>query len=114
MFFFVTSRRRHTRFSRDWSSDVCSSDLLVLPQFDLGQYKDLEVEIEDSKIEDADVDKALEELRDRAANFVPVEGRPIADGDYAQLKLKGLPAGGGDVLEAESVLCHVGGDETMA
>src|SRR5690606_39651477 len=25
--FFVSSRRRHTRFSRDWSSDVCSSDL---------------------------------------------------------------------------------------
>src|SRR5690606_31713971 len=24
--------RRHTRFSRDWSSDVCSSDLMVLPQ----------------------------------------------------------------------------------
>src|SRR5690606_33747244 len=26
--FFFSSRRRHTRFSRDWSSDVCSSDLL--------------------------------------------------------------------------------------
>src|SRR5207302_6696074 len=25
---FFSSRRRHTRFSRDWSSDVCSSDLL--------------------------------------------------------------------------------------
>src|SRR5690606_40482910 len=25
-FFFFSSRRRHTRFSRDWSSDVCSSD----------------------------------------------------------------------------------------
>src|SRR5690606_42034445 len=25
-----SSRRRHTRFSRDWSSDVCSSDLLVV------------------------------------------------------------------------------------
>src|SRR5690606_40957856 len=25
------SRRRHTRFSRDWSSDVCSSDLLATP-----------------------------------------------------------------------------------
>src|SRR5690606_779155 len=25
--FFLSSRRRHTRFSRDWSSDVCSSDL---------------------------------------------------------------------------------------
>src|SRR2546429_7537010 len=28
MMFFFSSRRRHTRCSRDWSSDVCSSDLL--------------------------------------------------------------------------------------
>jgi trigger factor len=85
----------------------------VLPEFELGQYKDLEVEIEDHKIEDADVDKGMEELRDRAATFVPVEDRSIADGDYAQLKLKGIPAGGGEPIEADSVLCHVGGEETM-
>src|SRR6476661_927429 len=30
MFFFFSSRRRHTRFKCDWSSDVCSSDLLAL------------------------------------------------------------------------------------
>src|SRR3712207_6040853 len=29
-FFFFSSRRRHTRYWRDWSSDVCSSDLVVL------------------------------------------------------------------------------------
>src|SRR2546429_4488167 len=29
MIFFFSSRRRHTRCSRDWSSDVCSSDLVV-------------------------------------------------------------------------------------
>src|SRR5690606_5089856 len=28
--FFFSSRRRHTRFSRDWSSDVCSSDLFKI------------------------------------------------------------------------------------
>src|SRR5256885_8953017 len=28
MFFFFSSRRRHTRLQGDWSSDVCSSDLL--------------------------------------------------------------------------------------
>src|SRR2546430_17138876 len=28
LFFFFSSRRRHTRFDCDWSSDVCSSDLL--------------------------------------------------------------------------------------
>src|SRR5260370_12563250 len=27
LFFFFSSRRRHTRFKCDWSSDVCSSDL---------------------------------------------------------------------------------------
>jgi trigger factor len=85
----------------------------VLPEFELGQYKDLEVEVDDVKIEDADVDKGIEELRDRAATFVPVEGRAIADGDYAQLKLKGIPVGGGEPLDADSVLCHVGGEETM-
>src|SRR5690606_40343427 len=32
--FFFSSRRRHTRFSRDWSSDVCSSDLVLAPVYD--------------------------------------------------------------------------------
>src|SRR5699024_12050491 len=34
--FFFSSRRRHTRSKRDWSSDVCSSDL-VLPKVMQGQ-----------------------------------------------------------------------------
>src|SRR5437660_9596004 len=29
-YFFFSSRRRHTRWPRDWSSDVCSSDLYCL------------------------------------------------------------------------------------
>src|SRR5690349_6984906 len=35
-FFFFSSRRRHTRSLRDWSSDVCSSDLLFLGAHDDG------------------------------------------------------------------------------
>src|SRR3712207_2660574 len=31
VFFFFSSRRRHTRYWRDWSSDVCSSDLIYMP-----------------------------------------------------------------------------------
>src|SRR5699024_11942704 len=30
LFFFFSSRRRHTRSKRDWSSDVCSSDLVLV------------------------------------------------------------------------------------
>src|SRR5690554_7431596 len=32
LFFFFSSRRRHTRCGRDWSSDVCSSDLETIEQ----------------------------------------------------------------------------------
>src|SRR2546429_3171951 len=36
--FFFSSRRRHTRCSRDWSSDVCSSDLFVRYADDCNVY----------------------------------------------------------------------------
>src|SRR3712207_9103793 len=39
MFFFFSSRRRHTRYWRDWSSDVCSSDLSA--DGSLGQRNDV-------------------------------------------------------------------------
>src|SRR5256885_9751823 len=35
MFFFFSSRRRHTRLQGDWSSDVCSSDLVLEAQHGL-------------------------------------------------------------------------------
>src|SRR5437870_13515595 len=35
--FFFSSRRRHTRWPRDWSSDVCSSDLDCLAAYSPGQ-----------------------------------------------------------------------------
>jgi len=85
----------------------------VLPEFTLGNYKDLEVEVEPLEITEADVEKALEEMRERAAVFVPIEGRAIQDGDFAQLKLLGTPQGGGEPLQADNVLCHIGAEETM-
>src|SRR5690606_39973258 len=39
---FFSSRRRHTRFSRDWSSDVCSSDLDCLLLDEPTNHLDLE------------------------------------------------------------------------
>src|SRR5690349_14718484 len=85
----------------------------VLPEFELGSYKDLDIEIPPMEITDADVDKALEDMREREATFAPVEGRPAENGDFVQLKLLGMPVGGGEPLKADSVLCHIGAEETM-
>src|SRR5690625_6738444 len=35
-YFFFSSRRRHTRWPRDWSSDVCSSDLAAMARLVFG------------------------------------------------------------------------------
>jgi trigger factor len=85
----------------------------VMPEFELGSYKALQLEVPAMDITEEDLKKTLDEMRDRAATFAPVEGRAIQDGDFAQVKLLGTPEGGGDPLQAESVLCHIGAEETM-
>ncbi|HJZ65510.1 MAG TPA: trigger factor, partial [Candidatus Acidoferrum sp.] len=85
----------------------------VLPEFDLANYKNLEIEMPPMDVTDEDVNKALEETRERAATFAPVEGRTVENGDFVQLKLMGTPEGGGDPLQADNVMCHVGAEETM-
>jgi len=85
----------------------------VMPEFELSSYKGLELEMPTMDITEEDIAKALEEMRERAAAFAPVEGRAIRDGDFAQVKLLGTPEGGGDPLQADSVLCHIGAEETM-
>jgi trigger factor len=85
----------------------------VLPEFELGNYKNLEIEMPAMDVTDENVDKALEETRERAATFAPVEGRAAENGDFVQLKLMGTPEGGGDPLQADNVMCHVGAEETM-
>jgi len=85
----------------------------VLPEFVLGDYKNLEIEMPEMQITDESVTNTLAEMQQRAATFTPVEGRPVQNDDFVQVKLHGTPEGGGDPLQADSVLCHVGAEETM-
>jgi trigger factor len=85
----------------------------VLPEFELGKYKGLDIEMPTMEVTDEDVNKALEETRERAAAFAPGEGRAVENGDFVQLKLAGTPDGGGDPIQADNVMCHVGAEETM-
>ena len=85
----------------------------VLPEFALGNYKNLEIEMPEMQITDERVAETLAEMQLRAATFTPVEGRAVENDDFVQVKLHGTPEGGGDPLQADSVLCHVGAEETM-
>ena len=85
----------------------------VLPEFELSDYKNIEVQVDAVEAGEAQVDKAIEEMRDRAATFLPVEGRPAKDGDFVLMKLNGTPVGEGEPVEADNIMCHVGAEETL-
>ena len=85
----------------------------VLPEFELGEYKGIEAEVEAIEVGDEEVNKTLDEMRERHASYVPAEGRAAKDGDFAQLKIMATPAGGGEPIRADNVTCHIGAEETL-
>src|SRR6266511_5338784 len=65
-FFFFSSRRRHTRFSRDWSSDVCSSDLelaQLLERVDAGVRIGADTEVDSALADSGNGYVAVAEVR---------------------------------------------------
>jgi trigger factor len=85
----------------------------VLPEFELGDYKNLQVQVDEIQVGEEQVNKTLAEMRERLATYVPVEGRPAQDGDYVLIKLMGTPVGDGDPVQADNILCHLGAEETL-
>ncbi len=85
----------------------------VLPEFELGDYKNLAINVDAVETGDAQVDKTIENIRERVATFVPIEGRAAKDGDYVLIKLAGVPVGEGEPVQADNILCHIGAEETL-
>jgi trigger factor len=67
----------------------CTAAFEVLPEFELPDYRTIQVCGQTSEVGEEDVDKVLEDIRARAAEYVPVEGRGVGDGDYAVVEMQG-------------------------
>jgi trigger factor len=84
----------------------------VLPPLDIRNYKGVPATIPSSKVEDTDVEAAIQELRERHAEFVPVEDTAIKDGHFATLSVEGEFGGGEPPLKEDDVVCAVGDPRT--
>ncbi|MGE5198362.1 MAG: trigger factor, partial [Rhodospirillaceae bacterium] len=73
----------------------------VVPAFDPGEYRGVALRRPATAVEDQAVDETLERLRQRAARFEPVEGRPLAATDWATVDLERKVAGADPGAEAE-------------
>ncbi|MDQ6624258.1 MAG: trigger factor [Verrucomicrobiota bacterium] len=64
--------------------------VVTAPEFDLPDYKNIAVELPPAEVTSAEVDAAVERLRDQAADFVDVTDRALAMGDFAVLDFDGV------------------------
>jgi trigger factor len=93
----------------------------VLPEIQVEGYKDLRADKPDIAITDEEIEQALANLLEQRATYTDVEGRPLAQGDFAQASMDGRPKDGKDVKEAsanpvhmDDVLIEIGGKNTVA
>jgi trigger factor len=83
----------------------------TLPLVELPEYKGLQVKGSKAEVEEADVERELGRLREEAARFDPVEGRPAVQGDFVVLDVAWKTAEGGPGGKDENVLVEVGSDD---
>ena len=86
----------------------------VMPEIKVDGYKELRAEKPEITVTDEEVEQSLNSVREQHATFTSVEGRPLADGDYAQVSLDGKPKDGEDKpVHMDEVLVEIGGKNTM-
>src|SRR5437879_6741289 len=63
--------------------------VVTAPEFELPDYKNIPVQLPDGKVSNAEVEAAIERLRDQSADFVDVPERALQMGDFAVLDFEG-------------------------
>jgi trigger factor len=84
----------------------------IQPRFELGEYKGIEVPYQEPEVTEEDVARRLEQIREQKAEYVSVEPRPAADGDYAVVALESLSGAEPPIRQEETIL-EVGGADTL-
>ena len=92
----------------------------VLPEIQVEGYKDLRADKPEIVVTDDEVEQSLTNVREQHATYTTVEGRPLAEGDFAQASMDGKPKDGKDAADAKAnpvhmddVLIEIGGKNTV-
>jgi trigger factor len=90
----------------------------VMPEIPVEGYKELRADKPEIVVNEEEVEQALYNVREQHATFTSVEGRALADGDFAQASLDGRPkdahaAKDANPVRMDEVLVEIGGKNTM-
>ena len=86
----------------------------VMPEIKVEGYKELRAEKPEIVVTDDEVEQSLTNVREQHATYSAVEGRALADGDYAQVSLDGQPKDGdGKPVHMDEIMVEIAGKDTM-
>lgn len=87
----------------------------VMPEIKVEGYKELRADKPIVSVTEEEVGQSLNSLQEQHATFTSVEGRTLADGDFAQVSLDGKPKDGEDKpVHMDDILVEIAGKNTMA
>ncbi|MBA2241990.1 MAG: trigger factor [Chthoniobacterales bacterium] len=78
----------NVEFADDRSMRFCAT-VVTAPEFELPDYKNIPVRLPSAEVSEAEVEQALERLRDQAADFTDVPERALGMGDFAVIDFEG-------------------------
>lgn len=85
----------------------------VAPEIELKQYRDVPVPYDEAPVTDEEVNSRIEEIRERKAEYVNQDPRPIEQGDYAVIALKSIAGLEGEPIENDEMMVEIGGTESL-
>ncbi|MFN0169681.1 MAG: trigger factor [Bryobacteraceae bacterium] len=90
-----------------------TAEFEVTPDFDLGDYTDVEITYNDPEVSDEDIEQKLQAMRQEHAEFVNIDPRPLEDGDVAVLAMKSV-SGVDEPLHQDELTVQLAGEDTLA
>lgn len=85
----------------------------VVPEIEIGEYKGVEVNYDEPAVAAGDIEKRITELREQKAEFVNVDPRPLADGDFAVLSLESVAGVEGEPVRNDEITIEIAGADTF-
>ena len=86
----------------------------IIPDFELKDYRRMQVPFVSPEVGDEEVAAELERLRDQHASFKNLDPRPLEDGDVAVVSLKNEPVEGAPAIDQAETTLEIGSEETFA
>lgn len=114
----ITNPEVHDLVLDDNKPLTFKADFEILPPVEIPNYKGLNAIEERVTVRDEEVEEMLVQLREQAAEFLVVEGRPVQEGDFVSVSFSAYPTRKSDekpekAFQAKDLLIEVGNERTV-